>query len=89
MEAKLGWYLITKSFRGGGSQFALRITKKITEQFDTWNDLFEYIGEHTDGGHENGYRISAKYQKNKPGKSIVNGTLRFASVTKETLVVKR
>ena len=86
MEAKLGWYLIEKFFRGGSRQFAMRITKKIAEQFGTWDDLFEYIGEHTDGGHESGYRIIAKYQKNKPD---IKDTLKFSLVTKEVLTTKR
>ncbi len=83
---KLGWYLITKSFRGGSQQFAFRITKKIAEKFDAWDNLFEYIGEHTGGGHENGYSISAKYQKHKPN---VKETLRFSLVTKEELTIGR
>ena len=85
MEAKLGWYLIEKYFRGGSHQFAIRITKKIAEKFGTWDDLFEYIGEHTGGGHESGYRITAKYQRNKPD---IKKTLKFSLVTKETLIVK-
>lgn len=65
---KTGWYLIRKYFKGGGDKFAFHITKKIQEMFDNdWDELFEYIGEHTGGGHNYGYTINSNYKgKKKP-----------------------
>ena len=102
MKEKLGWYLITKKFRGGEHRFALKLTKKIVNKFQNikiigkppgtvvetglnWDELFEYIGEHTDGGHADGYNLTAKFCKTKPKADY---TLRLVKRTEERLVLR-
>ncbi len=68
MEEKCGWYLITKSFKGGGDKYLFKITKKIKERFEDWDELFEFIGEHTGGGHAYGYRLTSNYKRKKKPK---------------------
>lgn len=65
---KIGWYIITKSYKGGGSKFIFHITKKVQGRFDNdWDELLNYIGEHTGGGHNYGYNIKSRYKgKKKP-----------------------
>lgn len=83
-KLKPGWYLITKYFRGGMDKYAFKITKKIQKRFEDFDELLEYIGEHTDGGSEDGYNIKADLQKTKPSEK----TLRFKIVEREVLIIE-
>jgi hypothetical protein len=85
MKARLSWYVIKKYFRGGSSEYAFRLTKKIANEWSSWDGLFEYIGENTNGGHESGYTIHAYRKFSKPKDMKV---LSIESVTRTGIVVK-
>ena len=88
-DSKLGWYLITKAFKGGGDYYAIRLTKEMSDRFDSWDDFLEYIGENTGGGHNYGYSIKARHKNKKPvkykGREVK--TLQFKPITETKLVV--
>ncbi len=62
---RLGWYLITKGYKGGRDTYLFRITKNIIKRFEDWDELFEFIGEDTGGGHNYGYNITSTYKGRK------------------------
>lgn len=67
VEMPLGWYLITKDFRGGSRSYGLKITEEIRSKYsNAWDELFEYIGDNTDGGHCSGYTIKSMKVIGKP-----------------------
>jgi hypothetical protein len=66
MKTKIGWYIIEKHYRGGCSKYALRLTRKIQKMYPDWDELFDYIGENTNGGHESGYNLHANLKRTKP-----------------------
>ena len=57
---KPGIYRIAKFYRGGGEIYNLIVNQDIIERFGTWDELYEYIGENTNGGFEAGYRIYSR-----------------------------
>jgi len=61
------WYKIKKSYKGGFSEFQIKMPN-IPINKDDWDELFEYIGENTDGGHSEGYSIKADLLKKKDTK---------------------
>lgn len=52
------WYKLTKSYKGGRGEFQIRVPAARLNK-DDWECIFEWIGEHTDGGHAYGYSINA------------------------------
>ncbi len=56
---KYDWYSIEKFYKGGSKQFQIRIPSTVTKQED-FDEIMEYIGENTSGGHSEGYRLTRK-----------------------------
>jgi hypothetical protein len=65
---KDGWRLFRKSYRNATDYYALYVDEIVKNNFGENNDLCEYIGEHTDGGHNYGYEIKCYNLKDKPTK---------------------
>lgn len=61
---KYDWYKVTKTFRGGENQFQIRVPKTKLSK-DDWQEILDYIGENTNGGHSAGYNISTCKLKKK------------------------
>ena len=61
------WYKVRKSFKGGGSEFQIKVPD-INLTKETWDELLEWIGENTGGGHAYGYRIHTNKLKRKSRK---------------------
>ena len=56
---KYKWYQVSKSFRGGRSEYQIRVPEiELTK--DDWDDILEWIGDNTSGGHNYGYNIKTK-----------------------------
>jgi len=70
MKSKLhlGWYRIKKYYRGGIGQYGFRLTRFHLKHYSDWEEILQLIGEKTNGGYEDGYRIEANRSAKKPKK---------------------
>ena len=51
-------FRIEKTYRGGNDKFVIAIDKQVfKDNFETEEELLEWIGEHTNGGHNYGYKV--------------------------------
>ena len=67
LNKKLGkWAQLKKFYQGGSRQACVLITREIIDYFGNEEELSEYFGENTGGGHNYGYRIYCSFHKNKP-----------------------
>ena len=64
---RIGWYKISKSYRNNEQIWGLYVSRKMSKDFYSENDMLENIGENTDGGQNYGYKMKSRYLgKNKP-----------------------
>lgn len=64
---KFIWYKCEKFYRGGSKAFQIRVPDCELSK-DDWEQIMEWIGENTDGGHSAGYRLDYDKLKAKDRK---------------------
>lgn len=81
----LGWYRVTKTFRGGQSVYGFRLTRSILGQYGDLEALMECLGDSTEGGHSAGYDITMKHEPTKPAN--IKGVLAFREMVSVGLML--
>ena len=59
------WHKVTKSFKGGRSEFQIAVPKGVRLTKGEWETILEWLGENTNGGHNYGYGIETKRLRKK------------------------
>lgn len=63
------WHKITKFYKGGCSEFQIAVPKGIRLTKSEWDEILEWLGENTSGGHAYGYSIRTR-RLNTKSKSL-------------------
>ena len=64
---KWKWMKIKKYYKGGGSEYQIRYPD-IKISGITWDEIFEYVGDNTEGGQAYGYDIRTEKLPRKSNK---------------------
>ncbi len=65
-----GWYKVRKYYRGGSGIWGVYVSQKISRQFEDEEHFLSLIGERTDGGSQDGYRIYCRFFNDKKPKNV-------------------
>lgn len=60
---KYDWHKVTKHYKGGVSEFQIRLPSGVKLSKDDWECVLEWLGENTDGGHAYGYSMQTRKLK--------------------------
>ena len=59
-DQTMTWHKITKFYKGGMSEFQIAVPKGIRLTKSEWDEILEWVGDNTTGGHNYGYRIKTR-----------------------------
>jgi hypothetical protein len=60
------WYKFIKTGRGFKEEYYFSWPHPLKIEKEDWQTLLEWVGEHTDGGSEDGYRINCRKLRSRP-----------------------
>lgn len=86
------WHKVTKHFKGGSREYQIRVPDGVRLSKAEWEDVLEWIGEHTTGGHNYGYRIHSRKLRQKSATLKVlayPGSLCASTIGKGEIVTTR
>lgn len=59
-EVGMVWHKVTKSYKGGSNDFQIAVPKGVRLTNSEWQDILEWLGENTSGGHAYGYSMKTR-----------------------------